>query len=86
MEKCSLDQWWNNDKCRGGCKKQHVCEKDYLWNPFTCNCENGKYCTSIMDDSVIMCDEIIESCDEDMEANLYEKQILMKRKQRIKQN
>ena len=39
-----------------------------------------------MDDSVIMCDEIIESSDEDTEANLYEKQILMKRKQRIKQN
>ena len=39
-----------------------------------------------MDDSVIMCDEIIESCDEDTEANLYEKQILMKRKQSIKQN
>ena len=39
-----------------------------------------------MDDSVIMCDKIIESCDEDTKANLYEKQILMKRKQRIKQN
>ena len=28
------------------------------WNPATCNCENGKYLASIMDDSVITCDEI----------------------------
>ena len=42
-------------------KQRHVCEKDYVWNPATCNCENAKYLTSIMDDSAIMCDEIIES-------------------------
>ena len=23
-------------------KKCHSCEKDYVWNPATCNCENGK--------------------------------------------
>ena len=40
-------------------KKRHVCEEDYLWNPATCNCENGKYLASIMDDSRIMCNEII---------------------------
>ena len=22
-------------------KKHHVCEKDYIWNLSTCNCENG---------------------------------------------
>ena len=27
--------------------------------PSTCNCENGKYLASIMDDSAIMCDKII---------------------------
>ena len=37
-----------------------VCKKYYIWNPPTCNCENGKYLGSIIDDSVIMCDEIIE--------------------------
>ena len=21
----------------------HACEKDYAWNPATCNCENSKY-------------------------------------------
>ena len=41
-------------------KKRHVCEKDYIWNPATRSCENGKYLASIMDDSVITCDEIIE--------------------------
>ena len=36
-----------------------MCEKDYIWNPATCSCENGKYVGSIIDDSVIMHDEII---------------------------
>ena len=36
---CNSDQWWNNDKCRCECKKRHVCEKDYVWNPATCNYE-----------------------------------------------
>ena len=43
------------------CKKRNVCEKDYVWNPATCSCENGKYLTSIMKDSRITCDEIIKS-------------------------
>ena len=40
-------------------KKYCLCE-DYIWNPATCNCENGKYLASIIDDPVITCDEIIE--------------------------
>ena len=52
-------------------KKYHICEKDYIWNPATCSCENGKYLASIIDDSVIMCYEIIE------ETNLFQ-QTLMK--------
>ena len=56
--KCDSNQWWNNNKCRCECKK-HICEKD-VWNPSTCICENGKYFANIMDDSVIMCDEVIE--------------------------
>ena len=36
-------------------------KEDYIWNPATCSCENGKYLVSITDDdSVITCDEIIE--------------------------
>ena len=34
-------------------KKDHVCEKDYFWNPATCNYENGKSLASIIDDSAI---------------------------------
>ena len=41
---------------------------DYVSNPATCNCENGKYLASIMDDSVNMCDEFTESYDEETKA------------------
>ena len=58
--KCNSDQWRNNRKCRCECKKRHVCEKYYVWNPGTCRCKNRKYLGSIMDDSAITCDEIIE--------------------------
>ena len=34
--------------------------KNYVWNLSTCNCENGKYLASIMNDSAIICDEIID--------------------------
>ena len=39
--------------------KSVIYVKNYLWNPATCSCENGKYLASIMDNSVIMCDEVI---------------------------
>ena len=35
-------------------------QKGYIWNPNTCTCENGKYLRSIIGDSVIKCDEIVE--------------------------
>ena len=41
-------------------KKIRVCKKYYILNPAFCSCENGKYLASIIDDSVIMHDEIIE--------------------------
>ena len=71
--KCNSDKWWNNDKCRYECKKCQACETYYVRNPATCSCENGKYLASIMDDSAIMCDEVKESCDEDVEANSWDK-------------
>ena len=37
-----------------------MCKKDYILNPATCSCENGKYLARIISDSVIMCDDIIE--------------------------
>ena len=32
-----------------------MCQKNYIWNPATCSCENGKY-----DDSVVIWDKIIK--------------------------
>ena len=63
---------WNNDKSWCECKKHHVCGKDYIWNPSTRGCENRKYLASIMGDSVITYDEVIESYDE--ETNFLWKQ------------
>ena len=52
-------------------KKRHKCKlrsttwncttykKDYSWNPSTCICENDKYLKRFVDDSKIVCDEII---------------------------
>ena len=48
--KCNSDQWWNNDKCWCECEKRHVCEKVYVWNHATCNCENENCLASIMND------------------------------------
>ena len=28
--------------------KKRICKKDYIWNPATCSCTNGKYLTSII--------------------------------------
>ena len=46
---CNSNQKWNNDKCWRECIKHHICEKDYIWNPATCSCENRKYLSSIID-------------------------------------
>ena len=62
--KCNLNQKSNIIKCRCECKnleEYHVFEKDYIWKPATCTCEHGKYLTSIIDNSVIACDKIIEA-------------------------
>ena len=67
-----------NDKCRCECKNRGVCEKDYVWNPARCNCENGEHLASIMDYSAIICDEVIERYD--AETNFNEKKHPVKRK------
>ena len=59
--RCNAVQWCNNHKWWCDCEKRHLCEKEYIWNPSTCSCENGKYLASTMDDSAIMCDEIIDA-------------------------
>ena len=71
-KKFNSDQWWNSDKSRCECKKYHICEKYYVWNHATCNRENGKYSASIMDDSTIICDEVIKPYDEEIHFNKKE--------------
>ena len=66
--KCNSNQKRNNNKFRCKCKK-HICEKDYIWNPATCSCKNGKYLAIIKGHSVITCDEII-----DTDAMWYDKE------------
>ena len=61
--KFNLNQKWNNDKCRCRVKNQkelHLRKKNYIWDSATCGYEIGIYLASIIDDSVITCDEIIE--------------------------
>ena len=55
FDECKSNQWWSNDKRRCECKKHYICEKDYVQNPATCICENGKYLASIMDYFAIIC-------------------------------
>ena len=58
--KCNSNKWWNNDNWRCKCKKPHICKKDYIWNP----CENGRH----LGDSANMCDEIIQSYNEEIKT------------------
>ena len=37
--------------------------KDYIWNPNTCICENGKYLKDIVDTSITVRDEITNDTD-----------------------
>ena len=43
--------------------------KNYAWNSATCICVNGKHLLSVKDHSVIICDEVIESYDEEIRTN-----------------
>ena len=49
----------NIETCQCECKNCCTCKKDYSWVPSTCIWENDKYSKSILDTSVITCDEII---------------------------
>ena len=77
-KKWNSNQKWNNDKCWCECKnlkQHHVCEKDYIWNPATCSCENGNYLANIVNDSVTTCDEIIDAATA-VPTNVNEKKII----------
>ena len=42
--------------------------KNYVWNPATCICKNWKYLASIMDDSAIICDDVIKPYNEEIKT------------------
>ena len=67
--KCNLHQWGNNDKCWSECKKCHICEKIMFGILLHANMKMENLLASIMDDSAINCDEIIESYDEETNFN-----------------
>ena len=69
-KKCNSNQWWNNDKCWCECKNSYVKK---IMNPATCNRKNGQSLASIMDDSAIRCNEILESYGEG--TNFNEKKV-----------
>ena len=77
--KCNWYQKWNNDKCWCECKKHHISEKVYIWNPLTGSCKNGKYIASIIDDSVNTCDKTKEETKK-VWRNFSEKKKLVKHK------
>ena len=76
--KCNSNQWRNKDKCQCECKKHHIREKDDIWNPTTCSCENAKYLASVIDDSVIMCNGIIDEETCAILTNFNEKKVSCK--------
>ena len=55
---CKSNQKWKNETCQCECKNYRTCKKDYSWNSSTCICENERYLKSMVDNSVITCDEI----------------------------
>ena len=56
-------------------------KQNHIWNPSICSCENGKYLASIMNDSAIMCDEVIKSYDKKAKTSFNKfQQILTKKK------
>ena len=65
-----------------------MCEKGHIWNPATFCYENERYAKSIIDDSIVKCDEITEKKSiliktvsaKSIPRNLNEKQVICKMK------
>ena len=53
-----MNQNWNNNKIS---KEHHACRKDYICYPAAFSCEIGKYLARTIEDSVNMCDEIVNA-------------------------
>ena len=85
--KSKLVQHDYRNKWIGKINKAYICEckcrffgrkynSDQWWNNDKCQCEYRKYLAGIMDDSAMMCDEIIELDNE--ETNFNEKKAAYK--------
>ena len=61
------------------CQKHHICVKDYIGNPDSCSYKNDKYLASIIDNSVVTCDEIEEET-KTVTTNFNEKKSMCKTK------
>ena len=59
VKKCNSNQKWNNNKCWCECKSST--KKVIFGILATFSCKNGKYVGSIIGDSEIICDEIIDT-------------------------
>ena len=60
-KKYNANQKWNNNECWCDCEHvKNICEKESYLELCNMYWENGKYVGSIIDDSVIICDEIVE--------------------------
>ena len=53
-------------------------QKRYIWNPATCSCKNGKYVDSIISDSPVLCDEIIDTIKTTSTKSISTKAVLTK--------
>ena len=40
--------------------KKKCVQKGYIWNPAKFACENDRYAESTIDDSMILCDEVLQ--------------------------
>ena len=56
---CNSNQRWNNKACQCECESYRKWERNYSWNPIACICEDSKYLKSIVDTSVVTCDDNI---------------------------
>ena len=61
--KCNSNQNWNNDQCQCECKNEKLLFMRKILYLQSCegSCKNGKCLASIIDDSVITADEMIET-------------------------
>ena len=78
VKKVIQNKKWNNDKFRCKCKKHHICEKGCIWDLAACSGKDSKYLASIIDDSLITYDEIIDMETKTVTTNFNEKNVICK--------